>query len=92
MRQPLAAGLVRGSGSGVAKFEVATLEQFLRSHEDTTTVPKCKGLVRPVFEMKAGSGQQAHQKYTLQPDPQNALWLFTIKKFEVPGNGFVFLG
>ena len=43
---------VGGEGSaGVANFEAATLGQFLRSHEDTTGVPKCKGLARPVFEM-----------------------------------------
>ena len=45
---------VGGEGSaGVANFEVATLGQFLRSHADTTGVPKCAGLARPVFEMKA---------------------------------------
>ena len=47
-----------GSGSGVAKFEVATLGQLLRSHEDTTGVPKCKGLARPVFEMKLSQASQ----------------------------------
>ena len=82
-----------GSGSGIANFEAATLGQFLRSHEDTTGVPKCKGLARPVFEMKASQASQG--AYTLMPGaPQgrSALWLFTTKKIEVPGKGFVFLG
>ena len=81
-----------GSGSGVADFEAATLGQFLRSHEDTTGVPKCKGLARPVFEMKASQAQGA---YVLMPGAapgRSALWLFTTKKIEVPGKGFVFLG
>ena len=59
-----------GSGSGVAKFEAATLGQFLRSHECTVTVPKCKGLVRPVFEMKAS--QQTQGAYALMPSPPRA--------------------
>ena len=54
-----------GSGSGVAKFEAATLGQLLRSHEDTTGVPKCKGLARPVFEMKASQASQ--HAYVLMP-------------------------
>ena len=86
-------GAGEGSGSGVAKFEVATLEQFLRSHEDTTGVPKCKGLARPVFEMKASQASQG--AYALMPGAspgRSALWLFTTKKIEVPGKGFVFLG
>ena len=85
-----------GSGSGVANFEAATLGQFLRSHEDTTGVPKCKGLARPVFEMKASQASQGSQgAYALMPGAspgRSALWLFTTKKIEVPGKGFVFLG
>ena len=54
-----------GSGSGVAKFEAATLGQFLRSHEDTIGVPKCKGLARPGFEMKASQASQC--AYALMP-------------------------
>ena len=85
------------SGAGVANFEAATLGQFLRSHEDTTTgVPKCKGLVRPVFEMKASQQQQGQSAgYALMPGAaqgRSALWLFTTKKIEVPGKGFVCLG
>ena len=84
---------VGGEGSaGVATFDAATLGQFLRSHEDTTGVPKCKGLARPVFEMKAQASQGA---YALMPGAspgRSALWLFTTKKIEVPGKGFVFLG
>ena len=83
-----------GSGSGVANFEAATLGQFLRSHEDTTGVPKCKGLARPVFEMKA-SQASPQGTYALMPGAspgRSALWLFTTKKIEVPGKGFVFLG
>ena len=62
-----------GSGLGVEKFEAATLGQFLRSHEDTLTVPpKCKGLVRPVFEMKAS--QQTQGAYALMPSaPQGGV-------------------
>ena len=59
-----------GSGLGVEKFEAATLGQFLRSHECTVTVPKCKGLVRPVFEMKAS--QQTQGAYALMPSPPRA--------------------
>ena len=82
-----------GGGSGVAKFEAATLGQLFRSHEDTTGVPKCKGLARPVFEMKAS--QAPPGAYALMPGAvpgRSALWLFTTKKVEVPGRGFVFLG
>ena len=85
---------VGGEGSaGVADFEAATLGQFLRSHEDSTGVPKCKGLARPVFEMKASQAPQG--AYALMPGAapgRSALWLFTTKKIEVPGKGFVFLG
>ena len=85
-----------GSGLGVEKFEAATLGQFLRSHEDTLTVlPKCKGLVRPVFEMKA-SQQTPQDPYALMPLPsgpgRSVLWLYTTKKIEIPAKGFVFLG
>ena len=82
-----------GSGSGVANFEAAILGQFLRSHEDITGVPKCKGLARPVFEMH--SSQASQGAYALMPGAspgRRALWLFPTKKIEVPGNGFVFLG
>ena len=85
---------VGGEGPGVANFEAATLGQFLRSHEDTTGVPKCQGLVRPVFEMKASQAPQ-QGAYALMPGAapgKSALWLFTTKKIEVPGKGFVFLG
>ena len=85
---------VGGEGSaGVANFEAATLGQFLRSQEDTTGVPECKGLARPVFEMKAQAS--APGAYALMPGAapgRSALWLFTTKKIEVPGKGFVFLG
>ena len=74
-----------GSGSGVANFEAATLGQFLRSHEDSTGVPKCKGLVRPVFEMTVSQQSQAGA-YALMPGAaqgRSAFWLFTTKKVEV---------
>ena len=80
-----------GSGSGVANFEAATLGQFLRSHEDTTGVPKCKGLARPVFEMKASPASQG--AYALMPGAspgRSALWLYTMKKIEIPGKGLCF--
>ena len=73
---------VGGEGSaGVANFEAATLGQFLRSHEDTTGVPKCKGLARPVFEMKAQVS--APGAYALMPGAapgRSPLWLFATKK------------
>ena len=85
---------VGGEGSaGIATFGPATLGQFLRSHEDTTGVPTCKGIVRPVFEMKASQASQG--AYALMPGAspgRSALWLFSAKKIEVPGKGFVFLG
>ena len=85
------------SGSGIANFGAATLGQYLRSHEDIAGiagagVPKCKGLVRPVFEMKASQQQQVQALMPWAPAGRSALWLFTTKKIEVPGKGFVFLG
>ena len=89
-----------GEGSGspgaslVANFDSAILGQFLRSREDTEgVVPQCKGLVRPVFEMKAGPGPQGSPQgaYGLMPMAA-ALWLLALKKIEVPAKGFVFLG
>ena len=77
-----------GSGSGVANFEAATLGQFLRSHEDTTGVPKCKGLARPVFEMTCSQASQGSQgAYALMPGAapgRSALWLFTTKRKRCP--------
>jgi len=85
------------SGSqGGTVFGTATLGQFLRSHEDVSTVPKCTGLVRPIFEMKTltqNSGGRA--VYSIQPGApsgQSALWLFTSKKIELPPGAFVALG
>ena len=88
----------QGSGLGVGDFEAAVLGQFLCAHEDTEGVaPQCKGLVRPVFEMKvgpgpAGSAQGAYTLMPVAPAGRSALWLFTTKKIEVPGKSFVFLG
>ena len=45
-----AAPAVGGSGSGIADFSASTLGQYVRAHEDTSGVPKCKGLCRPIFE------------------------------------------
>ena len=90
---PQAAAVGGEGSSGVANFEAATLGQFLPSYEDTTGVPKCKGLVRPVFEMKVN--QQQPGTCALMPGAapgRSALWLSTTKKIEVPANGFVFLG
>ena len=87
-----------GGGFGVAQFEAANLGQFLRSHEDTTTsVPKCKGLVRPVFEMRIQQPQQGQQPqpvgHALQPHAgRSAVWIMTVKKIEIPAKGFVLLG
>ena len=59
-----------GGGSGVAKFEAATLGQFLRSHEDPW-VPRCKGFARPVFVMKLAQskGESSHPAHALMPGP-----------------------
>ena len=85
----------QGGGSGVSKFKAEdALGQFLRSHEDTIGVPRCKGLARPVFVMKLAQASR-RQGPVLIPGPPNGqsiLLLFTTKKIEVPGNGFVFLG
>ena len=87
-----------GSDSGVANFEAGSLGQFLRSHEDTSGVPKCKGLCRPVFEHKASqeagaaAGSNSYALMPGAPPGRSALWLFTTKKVEVPAKGFVFLG
>ena len=54
-------------------------------------MPKCKGLARPVFEMKASPVSQG--AYTLMPGAspgRSALWLFTTTKNEVPGKGLCF--
>ena len=87
---------VGGEGSdGVANFEAANLGQFLRSHEDATLVPKCKGLARPVCGMEMKASQQSQGGYALMPvaaPGRSALWLLTGKKIEVPGKGFVCLG
>ena len=45
-----AAPAVGGSGSGIADFSASTLGQYVHAHEDTSGVPKCKGLCRPIFE------------------------------------------
>ena len=92
-----AAPAVGGSGSGIAAFSASTLGQYVRAHEDTSGVPKCKRLCRPIFEHKTS---QTNQKggsvgYGLEPGAptgKSALWLFSVKKIEVPAGGFVFLG
>ena len=87
-----------GEGSGspgaslVASFDSAILGQFLRSHEDTTAVPQCKGLVRPVFEIKAEPGPPGSPLITYALLPTTALWLLASKDIVVPAKGFVFLG
>ena len=83
-----------GSGSGVAMFEAATLGQFLRSHEGTTGVPKCKGLARPVFEMKASQAPQ-QGAYALMPGASPGLSAFGClqrRKLRSQVKGFVFRG
>ena len=86
---------VGGEGSaGVANFEAATLGQFLRSHEDTTGVPKCKGLARPVFEMKASQASQGgciRADAWGRPRAESFVVVYN-EENEVPGKGFVFLG
>ena len=81
----------QGSGLGVEKFEAATLGQFLRSHECTVTVPKCKGLVRPVFEMKASQASLgAYAPMPASSPGRSALWLFTTKKLRSQGRVLCF--
>jgi hypothetical protein len=87
-------------GASPPPFSTGTLGQYLRSHEDTQGVPKCMGLVRPVFEMKPGQPSGAHPAapgttYVLQPGAptgHSALWLFTSQKIELPAGAFVCLG
>ena len=98
---------VGGADSQTPAFSTDALGQYLKSYEDVSGVPKCTGLVRPVFEMKpvqqaqnAGSSSSSSSPapgsgYVLQPGAppgHSALWLATSKKIEVPANGFVFLG
>ena len=89
-----AAPAVGGSGTGVADFSASTLGQYVRAHEDTSGVPKCTGLARPVFECKVNQSTGAGAGYGLVPGAptgKSALWLFSTKRIEVPA-GFVFLG
>ena len=92
-----AAPAVGGSGSGIADFSASTLGQYVRAHEDTSGVPKCKGLCRPIFEHTASQTNQmgGSAGYFLQPGAptgKSALWLFSVRRIEVPAGGFVFLG
>ena len=89
-----AAPALGGSGSGIADFSASTLGQYVRAHEDTSGVPKCKGLCRPIFEHKtnSSSGAAGFHLETGAPTGKSALWLFAAKKIEVPAGGVVFLG
>ena len=89
-----AAPAVGGSGSGIADFSASPLGQYVRAHEDTSGVPKCKGLCRPIFEHKTNSSSGAAGFHLEPGDPtgKSALWLFAAKRIEVPAGGFVFLG
>jgi hypothetical protein len=85
-----------GSGSQKRVFGAATLGQFLRSHEDVSGLPKCTGLMRPIFEIKTvtqNSGGRA--AYSIQPGASpglSPLWLFASKKIELGAGAFVALG
>ena len=70
------------------------LGQYVGAHEDTSGVPKCKGLCRPIFEHKTNSpsGAAGFHLESGAPTGTSALWLFAAKKIEVPAGGFVFLG
>ena len=94
---------VGGADSQTPAFSTDALGQYLKSYEDVSGVPKCTGLVRPVFEMKpvqqaqnagnSSSSSSSGSGYVLQPGAppgRSALWLATSKKIEVPANGFVF--
>ena len=90
-----AAPAVGGSGSGIAAFSASTLGQYVRAHEDTSGVPKCKGLCRPVFEYRKGESKGNSAAYSLEPGAppgKSPLWLFSVKRIEVPAGGFVFWG
>ena len=88
---------VGGANSQTPAFSTDELGQYLKSYEEVSGlsgVPKCTGLVRPVFEMKPVQTAQ-NAGSVLQPGAppgHSALWLATSKKIEVPANGFVFLG
>ena len=69
---------VGGADSQTPAFSTDALGQYLKSYEDVSGVPKCTGLVRPVFEMKpvqqaqtyAGSSSSSSSSgysYVLQP-------------------------
>ncbi|MCP5110432.1 MAG: hypothetical protein GY953_06315 [bacterium] len=57
-------------------------------------------LLRPVFEVRPAPAQQSGSSggasaYVLQPGAavgRSALWLFTAKRIEIAGGGFVALG
>ncbi len=89
------------NGPDPAAFSASTLGQYLCSHEDVSGgVPKCIGLLRPVFEVRPAPAQQSGSSggasaYVLQPGAavgRSALWLFTAKRIEIAGGGFVALG
>ena len=89
-----AAPAVGGGGSGVADFSASTLGQYVRAHEDTSGVPKCKGLVRPVFEVEAMQSTGAGAGYGLVPGAapgKSMLWLLSTKKIEVLAGVLCFL-
>ena len=60
-----AAPAIGGSGSGIADFSASTLGQYLRARADTRGVPKYKGLVRLVFEVKAPQSNGVAGRYAL---------------------------
>ena len=82
---------VGGGGSGAADFSCDTLGQYIQTHEDTSGLPKCLGLARPVFEYKTNQASPE----LLQPGAppgKSSCWLFSTKKIEVLAGGFTFLG
>ena len=90
-----AAPAIGGSGSGIVEFSASTFGQYVSAHADTSGVPKCKDLCRPIFEYKKGESKGNSAAYSLEPGAptgKSVLWLFSVKKIEVPPGGFVFMG
>ena len=101
---PLVWAPTLGENAELASFSANTLGQFLKSYEDTTgAAPRCKGLHRPVFEVRpaapslpagAAVGAGSSNQYVLQPGGanRNPVWLFTTTKITLPAGSYICLG
>jgi hypothetical protein len=86
------------SSTAPLDFSADTIGAFLPSHDNTSGVPKYAGMVRCVFETRAKSGGGAScgaPAYAIVPGAPlglSPLWIFWLKKVEVPANSFVCVG